>query len=377
MNTNHFVYIGLGSNQGDRLATLQKGINAIFEEIGAIEATSSVYQTPAWGFKGDDFYNACIKVKTLYAPDQVLSLLLTIENRLGRKRKDGVGYTSRTIDLDILYYDLRIIKEQNLTIPHPLLHQRAFVLKPLSEIAPELVHPVFKKTNLILSKELDEDDQVMLSTDSLKDPASYFFKDMVKYIAVEGVIGAGKTTLARMIAEEFNGLPLYENFKENDFLPKFYRDMDRYAFPLEMSFLAERYHQLLEVLDQYNLFHDFIVSDYEISKSLIFSKVTLAEEEFKLYRQIFEIMYSKIKKPDVYVYLYQNVERLLIHIKKRGRAYEQQIQPDYLVKLQKGYLAYLKSQLDLNYIIIDVTEKDFTANRKDFTDMLTRIKNNF
>src|SRR5699024_3819091 len=128
------------------------------------------------------------------------------------------------------------------------------------------------------------------------------------------------------------------------FLPKFYKDRARYAFPLEMSFLADRYQQWVDNIAQYDLFNDVVVSDYDIYKSMIFAQITLAEEEKQLYKRFFSIMYKELHKPDLYIYLYQDTGRLLQNIKKRGRAYEQEIPADYLNQINEGYLAFIKTQ---------------------------------
>ena len=176
-----------------------------------------------------------------------------------------------------------------------------------------------------------------------------------------------------MIANDFNGKLILERFADNPFLPKFYKDKQRYAFPLEMSFLADRYQQISDDLSQFDLFKDFIVSDYDIFKSLIFAKVTLQEEEFKLYRKLFDIMYKEIPKPDLYVYLYQNTERLLQNIKKRGRSYEQNIPSSYLEKINQGYLDFIKTQPNLNVCIIDVSKMDFVKNDSDYKNIIDEI----
>ena len=165
-----------------------------------------------------------------------------------------------------------------------------------------------------------------------------------------------------------------ERFADNPFLPKFYEDKDRYAFPLEMSFLADRYQQLSDGLAQYDLFQNLIVSDYYIFKSLIFSQITLQKDEYNLYRRMFDVMYKEITKPDLYIYLYQNTDRLINNIKKRGREYEQDIQPGYLDKIHKGYFNFIKSQQDLNTLIIDVSEMDFVKNKDDYNSILKKIK---
>jgi deoxyadenosine/deoxycytidine kinase len=166
-----------------------------------------------------------------------------------------------------------------------------------------------------------------------------------------------------------------ERFADNPFLPKFYQDQNRYAFPLEMSFLADRYQQISDDLAQFDLFKDFIVADYHIFKSLIFAKVTLAEDEYRLYRNLFDIIYKEMPKPDLYIYLYQSTEKLLENIKQRGRSYEQEIPAEYLIKINSGYLDYIKSQNDLNILIIDVTDRDFLDNQADYVYVLEQIRN--
>src|SRR5690606_8307006 len=141
-------------------------------------------------------------------------------------------------------------------------------------------------------------------------------------------------------------------------------------FPLEMSFLADRYQQLSDDLAQFDLFKDFIVADYHIFKSLIFAKVTLAEDEFRLYKTMFDIIHKEMPKPDLYVYLYQNTEQLLENIKKRGRSYEMQIPAEYLEKINQGYLDFIKTQTNLNVLIIDVSDKDFVNNQEDYIFIL-------
>ena len=141
-----------------------------------------------------------------------------------------------------------------------------------------------------------------------------------------------------------------------------------------MSFLADRYQQISDDLAQFDLFKDFIVADYHIFKSLIFAKVTLAEEEFRLYKNLFDIIYKEMPKPDLYVYLYQNTEKLLQNIKRRGRSFEQEISKNYLEKINNGYLDYIKTQKDLNVLVIDVSEKDFVKNQKDYIFIMNEIK---
>ncbi len=170
---------------------------------------------------------------------------------------------------------------------------------------------------------------------------------MYNYIVIEGNIGAGKTSFATRLAEECNARLILEQFEENSFLPKFYEDPVRYAFPLELSFLADRYQQLKAQFTASDMFKTFTVADYFIFKSLIFASRNLEQLEFGLYSKLFTIVSSVIPKPDMIVYLYLNLDNLKKNIQKRGRPYEQNIQFEYLDKIQNGYLEFLRQQTDL------------------------------
>lgn len=193
------------------------------------------------------------------------------------------------------------------------------------------------------------------------------------YIAIEGNIGAGKTSLASKIAEDNNARLILEQFEDNSFLPKFYKDQDRYAFPLELSFLAERYQQLKDGLGKGDLFKSFTITDYFINKSLIFSRKTLQQDEFKLYQTLFDIINQSLVKPDLLVYLYANVDRLQANIKKRGRDYEQDIQDQYLEKIQESYFDFIKQQDGMRILIIDTNNLDFVNNDADYQYLVSII----
>ncbi len=186
------------------------------------------------------------------------------------------------------------------------------------------------------------------------------------YLVIEGNIGAGKTSLATMIAEKFNARLILEQYAENPFLPKFYNDPERFSFPLELSFLAARYHQLHRELTSPELFKSFTVADYFFSKSLIFSKITLQIDEFNLYRTLFNIIHQQLPRPDLYVYLHVRVEKLLENIRRRGRDYEKSIEAEYLERLQEGYFEYLRSLADQKILILDVGDLDFVGKEADY-----------
>jgi deoxyadenosine/deoxycytidine kinase len=287
-------------------------------------------------------------------------------------RSKDSGYQARIIDVDIIAFDEEIIETDNLQIPHPLLQNRKFVLQPMLDLGLNWEHPMLKKSVAQLLVQTDDVSEIK-AVHTVASPIEKLALQQFNYIAIEGNIGAGKTTLASKLAEDCNAKLILERFADNPFLPKFYKDQSRYAFPLEMSFLADRYQQLSDDLAQFDLFKDFVVADYHIFKSLIFAKVTLQEDEFRLYKTMFDIIHKEMPKPDLYVYLYQNTDRLLVNIKKRGRSYEQDIPADYLEKINQGYLDYIKTQNDLNVIIIDVSDLDFVKKQEDYVFLLNEI----
>lgn len=373
MKSQHQVVLSIGSNQGNRLANIESCIALIHQEVGTVIEVSKLYETPAWGFESDAFYNCALLLHSNLSAQKILNQVLKVEKQLGRIRLNQEGYQSRIIDIDLIVFDNEIIESEKLTIPHPLMQNRNFVLLPMRDLKLDWKHPVFHKTINELIANTPDDSSCTVVQD-LKSPLREIPLENYNYIAFEGNIGAGKTTLVHKIAEDFNAKTVLERFADNPFLPKFYKDQNRYAFPLEMSFLADRYQQLSDDLAQFDLFKDFIVADYHIFKSLIFAKITLQEDEYRLYRNLFDIIYKEMPKPDLYIYLYQNTGRLLENIKKRGRAYEQNIEGDYLDKINNGYLEYIKSQTDLNVLIIDVSNRDFVKNHEDYLFILNEIQ---
>ena len=363
----------MGSNMGNRFDHLQMAVNTLFERVGSIRRISAVYQTPSLGFKGADFFNCVLQLSTTLPPGKLLKRILSIEEEMGRVRDSSEGYESRPIDLDILFYGSRQIDQKQLKVPHPHLENRRFVLEPLSDLAPDLVHPSLGlSVKELLDRTVDKSPVTKIPK-WLKNPQDRFNLNNCRYIAIEGNIGAGKTSLASMIAADFNAKLVLERFMENPFLPKFYNDPQRFSFPLEMSFLADRYQQLLDGITQHDLFNDFVVADYDFYKSMIFAGITLAEEEFALYQKLFKLMQRELPRPDRYIYLYQDTERLLENIKKRGRSFERSIDQQYLQKIDKGYRDFIKSQKLGNIRLIDITEIDFVREREDYLRLVRQI----
>ncbi len=191
----------------------------------------------------------------------------------------------------------------------------------------------------------------------------------IRFLIIEGNIASGKTTLSKMLSNDFNGKLILEQFADNPFLPKFYKNKERYSFPLELSFLADRYSQIKKEILNFDLFHSLLISDYYFTKSAIFSKNTLKEDEYNLFRKIFNIIFEQMPKPDLYVYLNNNIENLLKNIEIRGREYEQSIEPEYLDQIRQGYINYLKQITEFPVLILDIDNIDFVNNPEHYSQV--------
>ncbi|MFT3822481.1 MAG: deoxynucleoside kinase [Chitinophagaceae bacterium] len=183
------------------------------------------------------------------------------------------------------------------------------------------------------------------------------------FITIEGNIGAGKTTLAHLLAKHYNSRLILEEFADNPFLSKFYENPKQYAFPLELFFMAERYKQLKELVHTKDLFQSTTITDYLFTKCLLFARVTLPDEEFRLYQKLFDIIHQQLIKPDILIYLHAPVSRLQANIRKRNRPYEQAIPDEYLFNLQETYTSYIK-QHNMKTLFIDASNADFLSNEK-------------
>lgn len=198
-----------------------------------------------------------------------------------------------------------------------------------------------------------------------------------KFITVEGNIGAGKTSLAKLLGKHLRAKLILETFAENPFLPKFFEDAKRYAFSAELFFLADRYQQLHEQLKEFNLFNQLTISDYVFVKSLLYSRVNLTDDEFKLFQRIFSIMYPNLPEPDLLVYIHSSVNRIIKNIRKRGRNFEQSVSETYLLKIQQAYFNYFKQKPNLKILIIQADAIDFVNNIEDFKKIVSLIEKDY
>lgn len=192
------------------------------------------------------------------------------------------------------------------------------------------------------------------------------------YIVIEGCIGAGKTTLTKMLAQDYNAELVLERFADNPFLPKFYKDPLHYAFPVEMTFLMDRYQQLKSLLSARDLFTDFVIGDYFIDKCIIFSKNNLLTDEYNLYKNVFDTISSFLPKPELILYLYNDAEHLLQNIAARGREYEKDITAEYLNNIQDSYIAYFKQHATIPILLLETAKLDFVKNAEDY-EQIKRI----
>jgi deoxyadenosine/deoxycytidine kinase len=197
-----------------------------------------------------------------------------------------------------------------------------------------------------------------------------------QFITIEGNIGAGKTTLANLLSQRLNARLILEEFAENPFLPKFYENPAQYAFPLELFFMAERYKQLKDMVHTKDMFQTVTVSDYLFTKCLLFAKVNLPEEEFRLYQKLFDIMHQQLVFPDILIYLHAPVSKLQQNIKKRNRSFEQSIPDEYLFNIQETYTHYIK-QHNIKTLFVDASNADFLGNEAHMKVILDALENDY
>jgi len=349
------VFLCLGGNLGDRMQNLGTAKALIAEGCGKITAQSKIYETEAWESKSKNrFLNQVIKIQTRNTAEILLIKLLLIEKRLGRtrtKHKNG----DRTMDIDILFFNKEHINADGIEIPHPRMHLRKFVLKPMVDIAPDFVHPVYNKTIATLLKECNDNLKVKTVP-------------QVNYICIEGNIGSGKTTVAKELAMKLGAGYLPEQFEKNDLLPLFYAEPELYSFPLEYSFMLNRFQH---IADAFKNRKGLVVSDYSIYKCLWFAKVNLSRKDFLFFKKHFHAIESQLPKPDLIVYLDTSTKNLKKNIRARGRVYEQQITESYLDKVGQQYLKGLRKLESIESLVIPV--KNYVPGLN--SELIKTIKN--
>lgn len=194
------------------------------------------------------------------------------------------------------------------------------------------------------------------------------------YLAIEGNIGAGKTTLAQKLADDFSARLILEQFTDNPFLPLFYEHPERYGFSVELFFMTERHKQLQQDLAQQDLFQENLVADYFFIKTLLFAKNNLTGEEYRLFQRLFSILNGTFPKPDVLLYLHRPVPQLLRQIEKRGRGMESDISSDYLIGIQKAYFEYFRTERTFPVIILDLEDADFFSDQSTYEAIVQLLR---
>lgn len=352
------AFLSLGGNLGNRLGYIHQAQKDIEKWCGKVLSTSFIYETEPWGHETSQKYlNQVIKIETLLQPHQLLQKTSMIEKKLGRLRKKG-QIVNRTIDIDILLFNEFIIKSPELQIPHPRLHLRNFVLKPLNEIQPDLKHPLFKLSIRKLFLQCKDSSEVKF----------YKTNSLPFFICIEGNIGSGKTTLAKALAKKLNANFLPESFNDNQLLPLFYAHPNKYSFLLEYSFLLSRFEQL-----QPTGLSDMktTVSDYSIYKSLWFARTNLSTSDFSVFKKQFLNLLEHVKQPDIIIYLKTPLPNLQKNIISRGRNFEGGIQDKYLKKINASYDIGMKELRLQNTLHIDIDSYSSGLEKR----LLKRIEN--
>lgn len=364
------AYISLGSNKAQRLVSIREAVVQIQKKIGILTDLSSLYETSAWGFEGPDFLNACIGIQTGLTPLEVLQSLLAIERQMGRVRSAKLSYNSRNIDLDLLFYEDQVIDNQGLTLPHPRLELRNFILFPMCEIAPDFVHPRLGKSLVDLSRSCMDSSHIKKIPLDRWSPDSLIEEQM---LVLEGNIGVGKTSLAQKIARDYQVPSLLENFSQNPYLEKFYDQPENFALRLENYFLEDRFRQFNDFL-QATANKKTAVTDHSFFKSLIFAKINLTPAHFQDIKKNYERLSTELFFTQKVIFLYQPIQKLMDQIKNRGRSYEQKITSDYLEKIEKGYQDFKNEGLSFPCHSIDLSDLDFVHDERAYQIILQRIK---
>jgi deoxyguanosine kinase len=353
MNT---AFLSLGGNLGDRKENLDRAITELEALCGRILRKSSLYETEAWGTSSKHKYlNMVLKLQTALTPRELLEKIILVEKKLGRKRF-GTKVADRTIDIDILFFNKTVLDGKHLHIPHPRLELRKFVLIPFKEIEPEWRHPVLKKTIRVLLNECED----KLSVEKFKQAPK------LRWICIEGNIGAGKTTLARALSTTLKAKLVEEKTEQNNLLNLFYEEPAPYATALEYSFLIGRYEQLSDALNKQP---ELLICDYSFYRSLIFGKVNLPSEEYVFFKDHFNALATQLPQPDLIIYLNTDVTTLQRNIAHRGRSYEMSIKDKYLLKIEKQYERKLNKA---SHHILPLALE--TYSKKQLTETLRLIK---
>jgi deoxyguanosine kinase len=368
------VWLALGSNVGDRAAYLRRALESLREIASGGLRISKIYETePVGPGRQEKYLNLCLRLSTVLTPRQLLDHCKQAEQSLGRVPRGR--WEPREIDIDILSYEGQRLHEEGLILPHPHLAERQFVLVPLAEIDPDLVLPGFQDSVVRLLQKARERQGTADIREYRLLPAgsAASLPDRLRYIAVEGVIGVGKTTLVRLLGERLGGQTLFEEFENNPFLADFYRDRHRFAFQTQVTFLLSRFRQIQEYFHQQDLFRPQVVSDYMFAKDKIFATQNLDENEMALYLRLSGLMERQLPQPDYVVYLQADTRTLMNRIKQRDRDYERNIDENYIESLNQAYNAFFHYYEASPLLIVNTNHIDFVRKADDLNLLIDQI----
>lgn len=367
------VYIALGSNIGNREGHLQRALEALEFIAASAIRSSRVYETaPVGPGPQGPYLNLCVHFETRLPPRELLEFLKETEVQLGRIPRGP--WEAREIDLDLLIHGDSRLSEPDLVLPHPRLAERQFVLRPLCDLAPDLVPPGLGAPAWELLRALEKrEGRAAMREKALPPRSSALFPETLRYICIEGVIGVGKTTLVKMLAARSGCSAVYEEFENNPFLSSFYGDRSRHAFQTQLFFLLSRYRQIQESFQQQDLFRTQVVADYMFAKDRIFAAVNLDENEISLYDRLSGILAKNLVRPDYVVYLQADTPTLLSRIRQRDRHYERDIDPGYIDALNRAYNEFFHYYSDSPLLIVNTNGIDFVRHPSDFQSLMARI----
>lgn len=367
------AWLGLGSNVGDRVMHLRAALEALREISTTPVRTSKIYETEPVGPGDQDKYlNLCVCLTTSLSPAQLLDYCQEAEQRLGRIPRGR--WAPREIDIDLLSYDNRVLQQEGLILPHPGIAERQFVLVPLAELDPHLMLPGFTESvSELLRRRRQAEGPVGVEEYRMRPQGNLVLPERLRYVAVEGVIGVGKTTLVKLLGERMASTSLFEEFENNPFLADFYRDRHRFAFQTQVFFLLSRFRQIQEHFQQQDLFHPQVVSDYMFAKDKIFAAQNLEENEMGLYQRLSGLLERQLPRPDYVIYLQADTKTLMDRIRQRDRHYERPIEESYIESLNQAYNNFFHYYEDSPLLIVNTNHIDFVRSTDDLNLLLDQI----